>query len=69
MSKLSEFLIRTKGKVARPWAEAAGDRHSEANAAIEAETGHKPDDQLLDAVEHEVRSQHHDTEDGPTQPT
>ncbi|MCU1467545.1 MAG: hypothetical protein JWM72_3473 [Actinomycetia bacterium] len=66
MSKLSEFLTRAKGKVARPWADAAGDRHSEANAAIEAETGHKPDDQLLDAVEHEVRRRHGDIDEPPT---
>jgi hypothetical protein len=62
MSKLSEFWTRTKGKVARPWAQAAGDRHAEANNAIEAETGHKPDPPLLDAVEHEVRRQHNDIE-------
>ncbi|MDQ1434842.1 MAG: hypothetical protein QOF59_1658 [Actinomycetota bacterium] len=67
MSKLSEMWTRTKGKVARPWAEAAGDRRSEANAAIEAETGHKPDAKSLDEVEHEVRRRHNDIEDGPTQ--
>ena len=60
MSKLSEFFTRTRGKVARPWADAAGDRHAEANAEIEAETSHKPDQPLLDAVEHEVRRQHKD---------
>ncbi|MDQ1380795.1 MAG: hypothetical protein QOJ71_1514 [Actinomycetota bacterium] len=65
MSKLTEWLTRTKGKVARPWAEAAGDRRSEANAEIESETGHKPDTEVLSEVEHETRRRHHDIEDGP----
>jgi hypothetical protein len=64
MSKLREFWTRTKGKVARPWAEAAGDRHAEASAAIQAETGRKPDEPLLGAVEDEVRRQHNDIDDG-----
>jgi uncharacterized protein YjbJ (UPF0337 family) len=60
MSKLSEIWTRTKGKVARPWAKAAGDRHAEASAAVEAATGRKPDAPLVDAVEHEVRRQYKD---------
>ena len=63
MSKLSELWTRTKGKVARPWADAAGDRHAEANATIEAETGHRPDPTSLHEVEHDVRRRHHDIDD------
>jgi hypothetical protein len=63
MSKFNEFLTRAKGKVTRPWAEAAGDRRSEANAEVEAETGHKPDEQELEEVEHDVRRRYKDIDE------
>ncbi len=60
MSKLNETITRIKGKVTKPIAQAAGDRKSEAKNAVEAATGHKPEDDTLDAVEHATRAKHHD---------
>jgi hypothetical protein len=60
MSKLNEKITRIKGKVTRPIAQAAGDRHSEAKNAVEANTGKKPEDATLDAAEHATRAKHND---------
>jgi hypothetical protein len=63
MGKLSELWIRAKGKATKPIADLAGDRRSEAKAAFEAETGHKPDEPTLEAIEHETRRKHGDLPD------
>ena len=52
---------RLKGKLMRPVADAAGDRHAEAKAHLEASTGTEPDAASIDAVQDHVRERHHDT--------
>ena len=58
----SEAFTRVKGKVTKPIADAAGDRRSEAKAAVEAKTGHEPTETVLEAAEHETRRQHGDVD-------
>ena len=58
--KTSEAFTRVTGKVTKPIADAAGDRRSEAKAAFEANTGHKPTETVLEAAEHETRRRHGD---------
>ncbi|HEV7523432.1 MAG TPA: hypothetical protein VGP92_00605 [Acidimicrobiia bacterium] len=47
----------------KPVANAAGDRRSEAKALFEAQTGERPKDPQLDAVEHDIRRLHGDMDD------
>lgn len=55
MGKLKRKLTRLKGRVVEPWSDAAGDRHSEAKAHIEAETGRVPDEREIEQVKHEIK--------------
>lgn len=64
MASSESLWVRLKGKLVRPYAKAAGDRHSEAKAKLEAESGHKPPAPLLDATEHELRRDYHDLDAG-----
>ena len=43
MASSDNFWVRLKGKLVRPYAHAAGDRHSEAKDKLEAERGRKPE--------------------------
>ena len=61
MRKSESLLVRLKGKLTRPVAHAAGDRRSEAKARLEAATGRKPDEPVVDAVKQHVRREHRDT--------
>ena len=61
MSKKGNFWIRWKGRMTETMADAAGDRHSEAKARLEAQTGQIPDDDTVDTVERKVRQRHGDT--------
>ena len=63
MSEASDKIVRLKGKVMKPIADAAGDRRSEAKAKLEAETGAAPEKAEIDVVEHETRKQHGDISD------
>ncbi len=63
MASSDSLLVRLKGKLVRPYAKAAGDRHSEAKAKLEAESGHKPPERTIDATEHELRRQYHDLDE------
>ena len=54
------FLTRLKGRVTKPIADAAGDRKSEAKNEVEARTGRKPDESVIESVEHEQRRKHGD---------
>jgi hypothetical protein len=56
------FWTKLKGKATRPIADAAGDRRSEARNAVEAETGEKPPEPVIDVVEQAARRQHGDVE-------
>lgn len=57
---LSERITKIKGKITKPIADAAGDRRSEAKNAVEAKTGHKPEETTVDAVEKLTREKHGD---------
>ena len=54
------FWTRLKGKATRPIADAAGDRRSEAKNELEAQTGEKPTQPLLDLEEQVERRKHGD---------
>jgi hypothetical protein len=56
------FWTRFKGKATRPIADAAGDRRSEAKNAVEAQTGEKPSEPVVDVVEQAARRKHGDIE-------
>lgn len=60
MSEVSDKIVKLKGKIMKPIADAAGDRRSEAKAKLEAETGTAPEEADIDVVEHETREQHGD---------
>jgi hypothetical protein len=51
---------RLKGRVAKPYAGAAGDRRAEAKNELEAQTGDKPEAGVLDVVEQAERRKHRD---------
>jgi len=54
------YWTRLKGKFVRPIAEAAGDRHAEAKAHLEASTGTEPEPAAVDEAQDDVRKRHHD---------
>jgi hypothetical protein len=62
MSTTGSVWTRLKGKLIRPIADAAGDRHSEAKAHLEASTGQTPEDETIKNVEQVVRQRHGDTD-------
>jgi len=68
MAKPGSFWSRLKGKVTRPVAEAAGDRHSEAKAEVRARTGHEPTDATTEVVERVARERHGDIEPPDSRP-
>jgi len=68
MAKPGSFWSRLKGKVTRPVAEAAGDRHSEAKAEVRARTGHEPADATIEVAELVVGERHGDIESPGARP-
>lgn len=60
MTKSGSSWVRFKGRLTRSLSTAAGDRRAEAKGALEAATGHEPDERAVGAVEHEIRRRHHD---------
>ena len=63
MTSSENPLVRLKGKLVRPYTKAAGDRHSEAKAKLEAESGHKPAEGTVDATEHDLRHDYRDIDE------
>lgn len=54
---------RVKGRVKEVTGWATGDRRTEAEGLVEAETGHEPDQNELRKAEHAVRVAHGDISD------